>query len=64
MAEADVAHQPVDVALLKHVLHQPVVLTQMQAITVPGGHAGGVLAAVLQDDQGIVNALVDRPPTD
>ena len=47
-------------ALLEHVPHQAVVLAQVDAITVAGEDAGGILAAMLQDQQAVVDGLIHR----
>ena len=60
MADADVAHQLFDVMLFEDVLHQAVVLAQVQPHAIAGHHPSGVLATMLQYGQGVVNLLIDR----
>ena len=64
MADAHPARQPFDVSLLKDLAHQPGRLAQMHLPPGAGHDAGGVLPAVLQHRQGIVNLLIDRALTD
>jgi hypothetical protein len=58
VADTDVALQPQHVALLEDVAHQAVALADEQP-PVLGHDAGGVLAAMLQHRQRIVDGLVD-----
>ena len=60
MADADVADQLFNVMLLEDVLHQAVVLAQVQPHTIAGHHPSGVLATMLQHGQGVVDLLIDR----
>ena len=59
MADADVAAQAQHVAFLEDFPHQTVALAQLQA-AVPSDHAGGILTAVLQGQQGVVKQLIHR----
>ena len=58
MSNAHVAAQSAHVALLEDLPHQAIALAQLQA-TVPGDHARGVLAAMLQGEQSVVDLLID-----
>ena len=62
MADAHIALEVQHVAGVKDIAHQPVVFAQIQLAAVTGDHAGGVLAAVLEHGQAVVNGLVDRLP--
>jgi hypothetical protein len=63
MPNANVAPQLEHVLLLKHIAHQSRILAH-EELAVQGGHdARGILAAVLQNSQRIVDALVDRAHT-
>ena len=59
VADADVALELQHVPLLEHVAHQADVLAQEQLAFVLGHDARGVLAAVLQHGQRVVDLLVD-----
>ena len=64
MADARVAAQLEHVMLLEDIAHQARALAHTQ-LTLIGGHdSGGVLAAVLQYGQCVIDALVDRTGTD
>ena len=58
MADAHVALEPEHVLLLKHILHQPVILALAKYAVVIGHDAGGVLPPVLQHDQRVIDSLV------
>ena len=60
VADADVALQAQHVALLEDVAHQAVLLAHEQLAVVAGHDAGGVLAAVLQHRQRVIDLLIDR----
>ena len=60
MADAHLALETQHVALLEHVPHQAVVLAQVDAPAFAGEDAGGILAAVLQDQQTVIDGLVYR----
>src|SRR5690606_37455665 len=60
MADAHVALEGEHVALLEHIAHQTGVLAQKELTFMTGHDARGILSAVLQHDQGIVDLLVDR----
>ena len=62
--DADVALELQHVPLLEHVADQAVVLAQEQLAVVRGHDARGILAAMLQHRQRIVELLVDRAVTD
>ena len=65
MADADVALQPQHVALLEDIAHQAVLLAHEQLAVVAGHDARGILAAVLQDRQRVIDLLIDwRVPDD
>jgi hypothetical protein len=59
MADAHIAQQPQHVPGMEHVAHQTVVLAQIQALLVAGHDAGGILSAMLQDGQAVVQGLID-----
>ena len=63
LADADVALELEHVLLLEHVAHQPGVLAHEQFAVLGGHDARGVLAAVLQHRQSVINALIDRADT-
>src|SRR6185437_9465931 len=48
----------------EHVAHQPGAAMQAQAVAVEGGDARGVLAAVLQDGQTVIQRGGDFAPAD
>ncbi len=60
VADADVALEAQHVALLEDVAHQAVLLAHEQLAFVAGHDAGGVLAAVLQYRQRVIDLLVGR----
>ena len=60
MTDAHIALQPLHVTRMEHVPYQPVVLAQQKATFIPGHHAGGILSAVLQDRQRVIDQLIDR----
>ena len=65
VADADVALQLEHVVLLEDIAHESTALAHAQlALTRGGGDAGGVLAAMLQHRERIVEALVDGAGTD
>ena len=64
VADADVALQLQHVPLLEHVAHEADVLAQEQLAFVLGHDARGILAAVLQHGQRVIDLLVDRAETD
>ncbi len=59
MAEAYVALQTQHMLLLKDVTHEPIALVNMEPAILLGNDPGGVLAAVLQHRQRVVDRLVD-----
>src|SRR4029077_3607751 len=59
VANADIALEPEHVVLLEHVADQPPALADGELPLARGGDASGVLAAVLQHRERIVQALVD-----
>ncbi len=59
MAQPHGADQALHVPLVEHIANQTVFLAQEQPVPVAGHYAGGVLAAMLQDGQSIVERLVD-----
>ena len=59
VADADVALQLEHVMLLEDIAHQAAALAHVQLALAGGGDAGGVLAAVLQHGQRVVEALID-----
>ncbi len=59
MADAHVAAQLFHVPLLEHVAHQAAALALEQLAVLGGDDAGGVLAAVLEDRERVVEAVID-----
>lgn len=59
MAQSDVAPQLRHVMLQEDVLHQTIVLAEVEAHSIGRHHAGGILAAVLQDRQPVKQELID-----
>ncbi len=59
MTNAHVADQALHVTLMKNIANQTIILAQEQTSPIAGHNAGGVLAAVLQDGQGIIERLID-----
>ena len=59
VGDADVAHEGAHVAGAEHVAHQAAALVHVERAFVGGDDAGGVLAAVLQHQQPVVQQLVD-----
>ena len=65
VADAGVALQLEHVVLLEYIAHQAAALAHAQlAVTRGGGDAGGVLTAVLQHGERVVQALIDGAGTD
>ena len=64
VADADVALELEHVLLLEHVAHQTRVLAHEQLARLAGHDAGGILAAVLQHRQRVIDALIDRAHSD
>ena len=64
MTHADIAGQFEHMALLKHVPHQPITLFDVQPIATPGDDTRGILPAMLQYGQRIINGLIDRALAD
>ena len=65
MTDSDVARQAQHVPLTKHVAHKPVALALSQTVLAPGNDACGILAAMLQNGQCIIDGLIDgRLPDD
>src|SRR5262249_15346292 len=62
--EAHVALELDHVVLLEHVAYQPAALAHGQLAVAGGGDAGGVLTAVLQHRQGVIEALIDGAAAD
>ena len=60
MADAGVAGEVAHVPRAEHVLHEPGSLEHVEHRTFAGRDAGRVLAAVLQQQQAVVEQLVDR----
>jgi hypothetical protein len=58
VADAHVSRQPQHVPLLKYVSDQSVVLALMELVTVAGDDPRGVLTAVLEHRQGVVQRLI------
>jgi hypothetical protein len=64
VADADVAAQLLHVPLHEHVADESVFLARTEC-AVPVGHdPGGILAAMLQDHQRVIQPLIDRLMTD
>jgi hypothetical protein len=59
MTDADAAAQRQHAVAIEHVAHEAAALVQAQAVAVDGGDAGGVLAAVLQDGERVVERRSD-----
>src|SRR5271168_2919473 len=64
MSDSYIAPEFEHVFLLKHVAHQPRILAHEQLAVLRGHDARGVLTAVLQHRQRIINALIDRAHPD
>ncbi len=64
MADADVAFELEHVMLLEHIAHQATALAHVQLALGRGRDAGGILAAVLQHGQRVIQTLVDRTGAD
>ena len=64
MADADVALQRQHVAMLEHIPHQAGLLAQEQLAFVEGHDAGGILAAMLQHRQRVIDLLIGRRVAD
>ena len=64
VADADVALQLEHVVLLEDIAHQACALAHVELALAGGGDAGGILAAVLQHGERIVDALIDRAGAD
>src|SRR5690606_31006358 len=64
VADAHVAYQALHVALMEDIANQTIVLTQKQLVAVTGHDAGGILPAVLQYGECVVQRLVDVRLTD
>src|SRR5690606_33464863 len=60
MRDAHVAAQAVHVALAEHIAHQPLAAHREQLAAIGGHDARGILAAVLQHRQRVIQLLVDR----
>ena len=60
MADAGGAHEVAHVAGTEHVLHESRSLVHVENRTLAGDDARGVLAAVLQQQEAVVEQLVDR----
>jgi hypothetical protein len=60
VTDADVALELEHVLLLKHVAHQTRVLAHEQLARLAGHDSGGVLPAMLQHRQRVIDALIDR----
>ena len=58
MRDARITQQRAHIARAKHIAHQPVVLVQMEGMAVQRGDTGGILTAVLQDLQAVIQQLV------
>ena len=59
MADAVIADKTLHLALAENIAHETVVLVQEKApVRVAGGNTGGVLAAMLQDGQRVIQRLV------
>ena len=64
VADADVALQLEHVVLLEHVAHQAAALAHVELALGRGRDAGGILAAVLQHGERVVEPLIDRAGAD
>ena len=59
VGDAGVAHERAHVAGAEDVAHEPAALVHVERAFVGGDDAGGILAAVLQHQQPVVEQLVD-----
>jgi hypothetical protein len=59
MTDAEIADQLLHVARVEDIAHQAIIFAQIEFALVAGDDAGGVLAAMLQHGQRIVDILVD-----
>src|SRR5690606_13466316 len=64
VANADVALQLFHAFLVEHVRDQAIVLVDVNPAIRPRENSGGVLSAMLQDRQGVIDRLVDGRVTD
>ncbi len=58
--DPDVALEFEHVLLLKHIAHQPRILAHEEFAVLRGHDAGGILAAMLQNRQRVIDSLIDR----
>jgi hypothetical protein len=59
VTNTDIAREAQHVPVTKHITHQTIALALPQAVLAPGYDARGILAAMLQDSQCVVNTLID-----
>ena len=59
LADAHVARQAAHVARAEHVAHHAVGLVHVEIVAVRRGDAGGVLTAMLQEQQAVIDQLID-----
>jgi hypothetical protein len=60
MGDAPIAHQVAHVAGAEHVAHKPRAFMHVESPALAGGDAGGILAAMLQHLQTVIEQLIDR----
>ena len=64
MADTHVANQGTHVARPKHVTHQATAFVHIEGVAIGGDNPGGILSAMLQDLQAVVEELIDRALAD
>src|SRR4029077_2739315 len=64
MSDSDIAAKLEHVLLLEHIAHQPRILAHEQLAVRRGHDARGVLTAMLQHRQRVIDALIDRADPD
>ena len=60
VAHSGISSQALHMALMENVAHESITLAHIQSIVIPGNDSGGVLPAMLQYSQRIVNLLIHR----
>jgi hypothetical protein len=59
VSDTHLTYQTLHVTLMEHIAYQTIILAQEESPLIAGYNAGGVLAAMLQDGQGIIERLID-----